>query len=127
MPTNAQRLAPTPAPTSRDFRSTRQSPLAASTPLLALERLILTPRIQIRLLALLLFNTTGTENTANGTAALELNETGTQNTASGAFALFNNDTGSFNTAIGFEALLSNTEGLSNSYRRSGTPEQHQLL
>jgi hypothetical protein len=94
---------------------------------LALERLILTPRIQIRLLALLLFNTTCTENTANGTAALELNETGTQNTASGAFALFNNDTGSFNTAIGFEALLSNTEGLSNSYRRSGTPEHHQLL
>src|SRR6266550_5533130 len=77
------------------------SPLAASTPLLALDRLILTPRIQIR---------PGTENIANGTAALELNETGSQNTANGVFAVFNNTIGEQNTALGREALFSNTTG-----------------
>jgi uncharacterized coiled-coil protein SlyX len=60
-----------------------------------------------------LFNTTGTENTANGTAALEFNDSGTQNTGAGAFALFNNNTGSGNTASGFQALLHNTTGGSN--------------
>jgi hypothetical protein len=88
------------------------SPLAASIPLLALDRLILTPRIQIRPLALqrFLFNTTGTENTANGTAALEFNTTGDFNTANGAFALFNNTEGANNTAVGASALFSNTTG-----------------
>jgi hypothetical protein len=68
---------------------------------LALDRLILTPRIQIR---------PGTENIANGTAALELNETGSQNTANGVFAVFNNTIGEQNTALGREALFSNTTG-----------------
>jgi len=88
------------------------SPLAASIPLLALDRLILTPRIQIRSLALqrFLFNTTGTENTANGTAALEFNTTGDFNTANGAFALFSNTEGANNTAVGASALFSNTTG-----------------
>ena len=59
-----------------------------------------------------MFNTTGTENTANGTAALELNDTGDQNTATGAFALFSNN--SFdNTAIGSSALENNTIGSDN--------------
>ena len=57
-----------------------------------------------------MFNTTGTENTAVGIAALELNDTGEQNTATGAFALFNNTEGNNNTANGFQALFNNTTG-----------------
>jgi hypothetical protein len=60
-----------------------------------------------------LFNTTGTENTANGTAALEFNSTGDFNTANGAFALFSNTTGPSNTANGAGALFSNTTGNDN--------------
>jgi len=60
-----------------------------------------------------LFNTTGTENTANGTAALEFNDTGSNNTATGAFALFSNTEGSGNTAVGSSALTANTTGNSN--------------
>ena len=81
---------------------------------MALERLILTLRIQIRPLALQRFClTTGAENTANGTAALEFNDTGSQNTANGAFALFNNTTGDSNTANGASALNFNTTGNNN--------------
>jgi Chaperone of endosialidase len=57
-----------------------------------------------------LLNTTGTENTANGTAALEFNATGDFNTATGAFALFSNTAGFANTANGGNALLNNTTG-----------------
>jgi len=53
-----------------------------------------------------LFNTTGTENTANGTAALEQNN-GSNNTASGAFALFSNTASYENTAMGAGALTQN--------------------
>jgi hypothetical protein len=60
-----------------------------------------------------LFNTTGTENTANGTAALEFNDSGSENTAVGAFALFSNTTASFNTAVGRSALANNTTGSPN--------------
>jgi hypothetical protein len=60
-----------------------------------------------------LFNTTGTENTANGTAALENNTTGGDNTANGAFALFSNTDGIFNTASGSDALFANTTGNNN--------------
>ena len=82
-----------------------------------------------------LFNTTGIENTAVGTAAL-LNNTniggsfgrdntavgyqalssntiGAFNTADGAQVLFNNTTGAFNTATGSGALSLNTEGSNN--------------
>ena len=62
---------------------------------------------------MLLFNTTGTENTANGTAALEFNSTGDFNTANGAFALFSNTEASSNTAIGDRALFTNTTGIQN--------------
>ena len=51
------------------------------TRLLALERLISTTEIQIRPLARSAFDQHhGTENTANGTAALEFNETGSLKT-----------------------------------------------
>jgi uncharacterized coiled-coil protein SlyX len=60
-----------------------------------------------------LFNTAGTENTATGTAALELNSTGGFNTANGAFALFSNTQGETNTATGLQALFNNTIGFDN--------------
>jgi len=60
-----------------------------------------------------LFNTTGSQNTAVGTAALEFNNTGQSNTANGAFALFSNTTGMLNTANGVGALQSNTIGNDN--------------
>jgi hypothetical protein len=55
-------------------------------------------------------NTTGTENTANGTFALNANTEGSFNTAIGAFALADNTSGSENTAMGVNALFSNTAG-----------------
>jgi hypothetical protein len=48
---------------------------------------------------------TGTENTANGTAALEFNETSQGNTATGAFALFSHVSGNSNTANGGTRFL----------------------
>ena len=71
------------------------SPLAASTPLLALERLILTPRIQIRPLALQRFCLTppAQKTRPMEQPRLNLTMTGSHNTANGAFALFNNTTG----------------------------------
>jgi uncharacterized coiled-coil protein SlyX len=60
-----------------------------------------------------LLNTTGTQNTANGRAALEFNDTGINNTAVGALALFNNTTGNLNTANGVQALFANTTGINN--------------
>jgi len=60
-----------------------------------------------------LLNTTGTENTANGRAALEFNDTGTSNTAVGSKTLLSNTTGNLNTASGVEALEHNTIGTDN--------------
>jgi hypothetical protein len=57
-----------------------------------------------------LLNTTGTENTANGTAALLSNSDGISNSAFGAFALNSNLGGSSNTAVGDRALFLNTTG-----------------
>ena len=76
---------------------------------MALERLILTPRIQIRPLALQRFCLTppAQKTRLNGTAALEFNETGSHNTATGAFALFSNTEGNGNTANGAGALQNN--------------------
>ena len=108
------------------------SPLAASTPLLALDRLILIPQIPIRLLALQRFCLTppaqktrpmeqprlnltkaATDNTATGAFALFSNTTGINNTATGAGALFNNIDGIENTANGVNALRANTFGQDN--------------
>ena len=57
-------------------------------------------------------NTTGNNNTANGVAALSLN-TGSQNTATGSGALQNNSTANNNTAQGYNALTANTTGTGN--------------
>jgi hypothetical protein len=61
----------------------------------------------------LLSNTTGSDNTANGYLALAFNTTGHDNTANGFAALYNNTTGNYNTANGSLALLSNTTGSAN--------------
>jgi len=58
-------------------------------------------------------NTTGGENTANGTSALFSNTGGYNNTANGANALFSNTTGYYNVANGSMALFSNTTGYEN--------------
>lgn len=55
---------------------------------------------------------TGKDNTAVGASALSTNSTGTQNTANGSFALFYN-TGGSNTAAGYQALFYNTTGSGN--------------
>jgi len=61
----------------------------------------------------LLGNTTGSNNTAVGSAALSFNNTGTNNTASGVEALSSNTTGTRNTASGVTVLRSNTTGIDN--------------
>lgn len=53
---------------------------------------------------------TGTDNTAFGTSALEHNSSGGSNTAIGDGALTFNTTGSWNTATGVEAMYGNTTG-----------------
>ena len=58
-------------------------------------------------------NTTGTLNTAVGSAALLGNTMGSFNTATGHQALRSNTTGEANTANGDRALNSNTEGTNN--------------
>ena len=58
-------------------------------------------------------NTIGSNNTANGGAALQSNTTASNNTADGTFALFENTTGAKNTAAGVDALENNTKGGSN--------------
>jgi trimeric autotransporter adhesin len=63
--------------------------------------------------AALLFNTSGTENTAVGTDALVSNDTGSSNSAFGAFALFSNTIGGENTTNGYQALYNNTTGNEN--------------
>jgi hypothetical protein len=82
-------------------------------------------------------NTTGTENTANGTFALNantegsfntaigtsalLNTTAGQNTAVGAHALQTNDTGNSNAAVGNNALVSSTVALSDASTPTCSP------
>jgi uncharacterized coiled-coil protein SlyX len=58
-------------------------------------------------------NITGSDNTANGVAALRNNVSGGANVASGSFALYNNIYGDLNTAIGGSALQNNTNGREN--------------
>jgi len=60
-----------------------------------------------------MFNTTGSDNTASGVAALEANTSGAYNTANGAFALNNNTSGANNVANGYQALYDNTSGANN--------------
>ena len=57
--------------------------------------------------------TTGNNNVANGSNALQSNTTGSSNVANGANALQSNTTGNSNVANGSNALLSNTTGSSN--------------
>ncbi len=61
----------------------------------------------------LLFNTSGSANTANGYGRLYFNTNGSWNTANGVEALWNNSNGSFNTADGNGALFGNTSGSNN--------------
>jgi hypothetical protein len=61
----------------------------------------------------LVFNTTGSSNTASGFNALFSNTTGSGNSATGFQALFNNTTGSRNNGHGFQALFTNTTGIFN--------------
>ena len=55
----------------------------------------------------------GTENTANGCAALFDNTSGAENTANGCGALWSNTSGSDNTANGYDALIGNLDGNAN--------------
>ncbi len=55
----------------------------------------------------------GSQNTANGHAALYHNTSGSNNIASGFAALFSNTMGYYNTANGSTALYSNTTGINN--------------
>jgi hypothetical protein len=57
--------------------------------------------------------TSGSDNTANGSAALESNTSGSDNTAIGGAALALNTSGSNNTAIGNFALYANASGSDN--------------
>jgi uncharacterized coiled-coil protein SlyX len=61
----------------------------------------------------LVANTTGSDNTANGAFAMNQNTTGNANTAIGDGALHDNTTGTANTAIGHVALINNTTGRGN--------------
>jgi len=63
--------------------------------------------------AALYSNTTGYNNTANGYQALYFNTTGNNNTANGDAALYSNTFGYQNTANGYKALYSNTTGYYN--------------
>jgi hypothetical protein len=60
--------------------------------------------------ATLLFNSTGSRNTAVRSTALENNDTGLGNTATGHRALFSNIDASSNTAVGRVALVNHTTG-----------------
>ena len=60
------------------------------------------------------YNTTGTNNSAQGLNALYSNTTGTNNSAQGLNALYSNTTGNNNSAQGVNALYSNTTGYNNS-------------
>jgi hypothetical protein len=58
-------------------------------------------------------NTSGFDNTANGSFTLANNITGNNNTAVGSNALSSNTSGNNNTALGRDALVANTTGESN--------------
>jgi hypothetical protein len=58
-------------------------------------------------------NTVGSGNTAIGVSSLESNTTGDTNTAFGSYALNSNTVGSDNTAVGVSSLQSNTTGIQN--------------
>jgi hypothetical protein len=60
------------------------------------------------------YNTTGSDNSAQGSRSLYANTTGNYNSAQGYEALYANTTGSTNSAQGYEALYSNTTGSNNS-------------
>jgi hypothetical protein len=75
--------------------------------------------------AALLLNTTGTENTGIGTAALASNEAD-QNTATGAFALSSHVSGNGNTAVGAGALASNIDGSRNTAVGAGALTDNQV-
>jgi trimeric autotransporter adhesin len=55
-------------------------------------------------------NTTGSDNIAIGTDALEVNTTGSDNIAIGPYAMDLNTTGSLNVALGYQALEKNVSG-----------------
>ena len=57
--------------------------------------------------------TSGDDNTANGTYALNKTTTGSDNTAQGTYAMFNNTTGDSNAAFGYGALIENQSGSNN--------------
>jgi hypothetical protein len=61
------------------------------------------------------FFTTGSDNTASGSAALASNTMGAGNTASGLFALTLNTMGNRNTAVGTDAGGSNDTGSNNTF------------
>lgn len=58
-------------------------------------------------------NTTGSNNTANGTEAIYSITTGSNNVANGYQALYSNTSGNNNVAIGASTLISNTTGSGN--------------
>jgi hypothetical protein len=60
------------------------------------------------------YNTTGTNNSAQGAYALSFNTTGVNNSAQGAYALSSNTIGTNNSAQGVSSLSSNTIGANNS-------------
>jgi hypothetical protein len=60
-------------------------------------------------------NTSGTYNTALGTASIGTNSSGSYNTGIGFAALANNTTASNNTAVGYQAGYSQTTGAGNVY------------
>ena len=67
---------------------------------------------------------TGSDNTADGTYALELNTSGSDNTAYGYFALYYNASGSNNTANGVYALQQNTSGSANTANGYGALQEN---
>ena len=76
-------------------------------------------------------NTTGSQSTAIGHAALRANTTGQQNTAIGQAALLINGTGSYNTAVGEDALRYTTSSsniaLGRNAGRSHTIGDHNIF
>jgi hypothetical protein len=116
LPTNAQRLAPAPAPTSRDFRSTEHRDFsklnARNTKYLAVSIALIVGFVEFlpRAEAVVPPPDGAYPNftTAEGQNALHSLTSGAANTALGAYSLFSATTASFNTAVGAGALDLNT-------------------
>jgi hypothetical protein len=108
-PTTSSTASLTITPTT-DFNGTIvisiKSITAVSTPLVNLRSSDGTARIEMRA-----NNATG--NTFIGNGAGRYNTTGSNNTANGVNSLFSNTTGASNTANGFSSLFSNTTGSNN--------------